>query len=70
MRWDRHIASWGLAAVAAVGIALPAPADELTIGSKGPDFKLLNVDGKEWTLAQVATGKDGNPASATAIVFM
>jgi len=69
MRSNRGLAVRVLAAVAATSLATAALADELALGSKGPDFKLLNVDGKEWTLAQAASVKDGKPADATVIVF-
>jgi thiol-disulfide isomerase/thioredoxin len=69
MRSNRSTAARALAAVAMLCLTTAAFADELAVGSKGPDFKLLNVDGKEWTLAQAAVGKDGKPASATVVVF-
>lgn len=51
------------------GLSTAATAGELAIGSAAPDFKLRNVDGKEWTLSQAATATDGKPAKATVVVF-
>jgi thiol-disulfide isomerase/thioredoxin len=69
MRASRGLVVRIAAAAVAGGFATAALAGELELGAKGPDFKLLNVDGKEWTLAQAATGKDGKPADATVVVF-
>lgn len=63
--------SFGVAALAAAAALLTAPfasADELAVGTKGPDFTLLGVDGKQHALAEVGT-KDGKPAAATVVVF-
>lgn len=68
MRPNRSSAAAALAIVAALAAAPLASADELAVGTKGPDFKLMGVDGKERTLAQVAT-KDGKPVAATVVVF-
>jgi len=66
----RHPAAQALAGVAAAALlSTAAVAGELAIGSAAPDFKLLNVDGKEWTLSQVASVQDGKPAKATVVVF-
>ncbi len=69
MRTVSRLAAGVLTAALAACTAQAAFAGELPIGSKAPDFKLLNVDGKEWALSQVASVKDGKPASATVVVF-
>jgi len=63
-----HPARLSAIAGAVIAIAAVAGAEELAIGQAGPDFKLMNVDGKEMTLAQAAA-KDGKPADATVVVF-
>lgn len=68
MHWNRRSITTGLIAAAALAAAPLAFADELALGTKGPDFKLKGVDGSEHTLAQVAA-KDGKPAAATVVVF-
>jgi peroxiredoxin len=69
MRLNRNTAARALVAAVTLCAASLALADELAIGAKGPNFKLLNVDGKTRSLADVAVGKDGKPAVATAVVF-
>lgn len=68
MRLKRFHRAAALTATAALLAAPLVYADELAVGTKGPDFKLLGVDGKEHALAEVAM-KDGKPAAATVVVF-
>ena len=67
MRFHRSLARAVTVAVALCAVS--ASAEELAIGAQAPEFKLKNVDGKDYTLAQVASGKDGKPAAATVVVF-
>jgi thiol-disulfide isomerase/thioredoxin len=60
----------GILSVAALLCAASTTfAEELKIGAKGPDFKLLGVDGNQHTLAAIAAGKDNKPVAATVVVF-
>jgi len=69
MRPNRNTAVRALIAAVTLCAAGFAFADELAVGAQGPDFKLINVDGKTRSLADVAVGKDGKPAAATVVVF-
>ncbi len=66
---NRNTTVRALAAAVTLCAASFAFADELAVGAKGPDFRLMNVDGKQRSLADVAVGKDGKPAAATVVVF-
>jgi len=68
MRLGRNLGIQALS-VAAMLCASTTFAEELAIGAKGPDFKLLGVDGNQHSLASIAAGKDKKPVAATVVVF-